>query len=432
MARIKLTYIGGGSTRAPGMLNSLVEQGENFSGSEVVLFDLDPERLDVVGRLGRGMARARGLDLTITTSTDRRAALEDADAVLASFRPGGFEARVVDERVPLKYGIIGQETQGPGGFFMGLRAIHIFQGLVADMRAACPRAMLFNYTNPINLVSQALTRFTDVPVVSLCEGPIIFPRMLARWAGLDPEAVQAVMVGLNHGSWSVSHTYNGQDFLPLVVSAYERKRAEPASDPQGLRLLRLASMMESIPASYFEYYYFKEDVLAELRGRPTTRAQDILARVPDQWQHYREQAQAPAPVLDPRRSRGGINELELAVDVMDAYFNDRHETWPVNVPSRGALPDFPDDLVVEVPGQVSRAGIVPIPSGHLPAHVVGLVKMLGEYQWLAAEAAWQGSRRQAIRALASHPHCYSLPIAEAVYDELAAAHQDYLPQRLLW
>jgi len=416
------------------MLNSLVEQGQHFAGSEVVLHDLNPEHLDIVCRLGQAMVRARGLDLAITATTDRRAALADADAVLTSFRPGGFEARVADERVPLKHGVIGQETQGPGGFFMALRALHIFEGLVADMQAVCPRAILFNYTNPINIVSQALTRFTSVPVVSLCEGPIIFPRMLARWAGLDPNEVQAVMIGLNHGSWSVTHTYKGQDLMPYVVTAYERKRAQPAAadDPQGLRLLRLAALMGSIPASYFQYYYFKDEVLAELRGRATTRAEDILARVPDSWQHYREQADSAEPTLDPRRARGGINELELAVDVMDAYFNDRGTVWPVNVPSRGSLPDFPDDLVVEVPGRVSRLGIEPIPSGRLPGHVVGLVKMLGEYQWLAAEAGWQGDRQQAVRALASHPLCFSLPVAEAIYDELAAAHKDYLPERLLW
>ena len=380
------------------------------------------------------MAAIRDLDLRITSTTDRVEGLHDADAVLTSFRPGGFEARVADERVPMKHGIIGQETQGPGGFFMALRAIHIFKDIIADMQAVCPRAMLFNYTNPINLVSQALTRFTDTPVVSLCEGPIIFPRMLARWAGLDPDQVDAVMVGLNHASWSISHTYDGKDLMPLVTAAYERKRAQPASadNPEGLRVLRLAAMMEAIPAAYFQYYYFKEEVLAELRARPTTRAEDILARVPDQWQHYREQAQAAEPVLDPRRSRSGINELELAVDVMEAYFNDRGTVWPVNVPSRGSLPDFPDDLVVEVPGRVSRAGIVPVPSGRLPRPVVGLVQMLGEYQWLAAEAAWQGTRQQAVRALASHPLCFSLPVAEAVYDELAAAHKDYLPERLLW
>ena len=128
-------------------------------------------------------------------------------------------------------------------------------------------------------------------------------------------------------------------------------------------------------------------------AKPTTRSQDILASVPDYWQHYREQANADAPELDPKRSRGGIHELELAIDVMDAIYNDRKEVWPVNVPNRGALPDFPDDLVVEVPGYVDRNGIVPLAQGSLPPQTVGLVKMLGEYQALAAEAAWSGTRR---------------------------------------
>jgi 6-phospho-beta-glucosidase len=116
---------------------------------------------------------------------------------------------------------------------------------------------------------------------------------------------------------------------------------------------------------------------------------------------------------------------------MDAIFNDRREVWPVNVPNRGAIADFPDDLVVEVPGYVDRNGVVPLAQGHMPRHVSGLVKMLGEYQALAAEAAWSGTRREAIQALASNPLCFSLPTAEALYDEMAAAHRDYLPERLL-
>ena len=167
--------------------------------------------------------------------------------------------------------------------------------------------------------------------------------------------------------------------------------------------------MGSIPADYFQYYYYKDEVLAELQAKPTTRAQDILASVPDYWQHYREQAAPDAPVLDPRRSRGGIHELELAIDVMDAVFNDRKEVWPVNVPNRGAIADFPDDLVVEVPGYVDRARRRAARAGPLPRQVVGLVKMLGEYQALAAEAAWCGTRRDAIQALASNPLCFSLP-----------------------
>jgi 6-phospho-beta-glucosidase len=431
MARIKIAYIGGGSTRAPGTMASFIEQGENFAGSEVVLIDLDPERLNLVKRLADKMARARDLDLTVSVTTDRRAGLTDCDAVLTSYRPGGFEARYLDESIPLKHGVIGQETQGPGGFFMALRSIHVMQGIVADMEAVCPGAILFNYTNPINLVSEAVTHHTDIPAISLCEGPIYFPTELALEAGLDPGKVDAVMIGLNHGSWSVRHLYDGADMIPLVREAYERKRADPRAKRRDLRLLELAATMSSIPADYFQYYYYKDELLAELQAKPTTRSQDIMAQVGDYWQHYREQAEADEPHLDPQRSRGGIHELELAIDVMDAIFNDRKEVWPVNVPNRGAIADFPDDLVVEVPGYADRNGVVPLAQGQMPRHVSGLVKMLGEYQALAAEAAWSGTRRDAVRALASNPLCFSLPTAEKLYDEMAAAHRAYLPERLL-
>ena len=431
MARIKLAYIGGGSTRAPGTMASLIHQGQNFQGSEVVLIDTDPSHLPLVKQLADKMRRHHGIDLTVSYTTDRRTGLQDCDAVLTSFRPGGFEARYRDEVIPLRHGVIGQETQGPGGFFMALRSIHVMQGILADMEAVCPRARLFNYTNPINLVSEAITHHSDIPVVSLCEGPIIFPRGIARAAGLDPDRVDAIMIGLNHGCWSVRHRYDGQDMIPLLRAALDQRRGDPTTSRHSMRMLELACAMDSLPADYFQYYYFKEEVLAELRDKPTTRAQDIMAKVPDYWAHYEEQAATDQPVLDPRRSRGGIHELELAIDVMDAVFNDRKEVWPVNVSNRGAIPDFPDDLVVEVPGYVDRHGIVPLVQGSMPPHVVGLVKMLGEYQALAAEAAWSGTRRDAIRALASHPLVFSLRLAQKLYDEMAAAHCEYLPERLL-
>lgn len=433
MARIKLAYIGGGSTRAAGTMASFIEQGIQFNGSEVVLIDLDAERLNVVATIARKMARARGLDLTITTTTNRREGLRDCDAVLTSFRSGGFEARYLDESIPLKYGVIGQETQGPGGFFMALRSIHVMKGIVEDMEAVCPHARLFNYTNPINIVSEAVTHHTSIPTVSLCEGPIVSNREYVSLVGLDPDKLDAVSVGLNHGSWTVRHQYDGQDVMPLLCDGYERLRADEhaAVASEEMRLLELACRMDSLPSSYFQYYYFKDEILAELQQKPTTRAQDIMASVPDYWTHYREQAERDEPELDPGRSRGGIHELELGIDVMDAIYNDRKEVWYVNVPNHGSLPDFPDDLVVETVGFVDRNGVTPLAMGHLPRHVVGLVKMLGEYQALTAEAAWSGARTDAIRALASHPLVYSLHTAEAIYDELATAHRHLLPERLL-
>ncbi len=430
MARIKIAYVGGGSSRAPGTLASFVFQGENFDGSEIVLIDLVPERLEIAKTIGEKMARNAGFDITITATTDRRAGLTDCDAVLTSYRPGNFEARYFDEAIPLKHGVIGQETQGPGGFFMALRSVHVMQGILADLAQVAPKARVFNYTNPINLVSEAVTHHSDIPFYSFCEGPLFFGHSVVESAGLDPAKLDVVMVGLNHACWSVRHRYDGQDVLPLLAEGYERQRRAGVPD-HDLRILKLALAMDALPAEYFKYYYYRDDVFAELHAKPTTRAQDIMSWVPSYWQHYREQAASDNPQLDPARSRGGIHELELAIDAMDAVFNDRREILPVNLPNHGTLPNFPDDRVVEMRGFFDQHGVVPIKDDPLPPQTHALLGMLGEYQALAAEAAWCGRRKDAIRALASNPLVLSLPKAEALYDEMAAALRDYLPERLL-
>ncbi|HXQ87581.1 MAG TPA: hypothetical protein VN746_12975, partial [Gaiella sp.] len=368
----------------------------------------------------------------VTATTDRRAALEDCDAVLSSFRPGGFAARVHDERIPLEHGLIGQETQGAGGFFMALRAIAVLKDVCAEMEELCPDAWIFNYTNPVNIVAEAVTHHSPVKIVSLCEGPIYFRDEIASSAGLDPDVLQVTMVGLNHACWGVEHDYGGRDPLPLIEQAWERRRDDPTLEPHLHRQLRLAAAMGAVPADYFQYYYFTDDVLAELRGKATTRAEDILGWSGDYWSHYAEQAETDDPQLDPGRSRGGIHELELAIDVMDAIFNDKDEIHPVNMPNEGgALPGFPEDLVVEVLGRCHGGRIDVIPARPLPRHVRGLVEMLGEYQALAAETAWRGTRADGIRALSANPLVRQVDVAERVYDALAEAHRDHLPERLL-
>jgi 6-phospho-beta-glucosidase len=427
MARIKIAYLGGGSTRAAGTMASFLHTGEDFDGSEVVLIDLNADRLDLIRRLAERMAKARGLDITITATTDRRAGLTDVDAVLSSFRPGGFEARVLDERIPLSQGVIGQETQGPGGFFMALRSIAVLQQVAAELAEVAPHAKVFNYTNPVNIVAQAWTRNSDIPLVSLCEGPIIFPRGLARDLGLDEELVQGHMVGLNHGCWSYDATYDGRDFVEVIAERLQGDQLPRSVE----RLAQLAVTMGAVPAEYFKYYYFEDEVLAELQAKPTTRAEDILSWAPGYWEHYAEQVTADEPDLDPARSRGGIHELELAIDVMDAVFNGKDEIHPVNVPNRGGvLPGLPEDLVVEVYGRTINGWIEPQPAPPLPRHVLGLIEALGEYEFLAADAAWSGDRRDAVRALAANPLVRTLPRAERLYAELAAAHRAHLPGRL--
>ena len=430
MARIKLVYVGGGSTRAPGTMASLIARGAAFAGSEVVLVDLDAERLALVERLARRMATAYGVDIAVSSTTDRRAALDGCAAILTSFRPGGFEHRVLDERIPLRHGVIGQETQGPGGFFMALRAVKVMQELSEDIRAVCPDASVFNYTNPINIVSEAMTRFSGLTTYSFCEGPIYEGWHAGRIAGVVPERVHIRMIGLNHGSWTVEARYEGEELLPRLENRWEETQGE-GLDPFDRRVLQIAATMGSFPNSYLVYYYFRDEMLGEALAKPTTRAEDILSEAPGYWRHYEEQAEQELPELDPARSRGGLHELELALDVMDAIYNDRGTTFPVNVPNNGSIPGFPDDLVVETTGRCDRGGIHSDKQKPLPRPVRGLVEMLAEYQVLTAEAAWKGTRRDAVRALASNPLVLSLTKAEAIYDEMAAAHRNFLPERLV-
>ena len=264
------------------------------------------------------------------------------------------------------------------------------------------------------------------------EGPKIFPGMILDTAGLDPARADVMMAGVNHNCWSTSATYDGQDLMPLLDEAWERLRDDCTVDIWRKRMLHLAVAERSIPSAYFANYYFAEEVLREARSKRRTRAQVILDSIPDYWDHYRELATSDDPQLDPERSRGGVHELELAIDVMSAFYNDAPARLPVNLPNTGqALPGFDEDTVVEVWCDVDGSGAHPVPQLPLAHQVRGIVQTLAEFQRLAAIAAWNGTRADAVRALVAHPFVPTLAVAEELYDDLAWANREYLPERLL-
>jgi len=411
---------------------SFIHHGPEFDGSEFVLIDLDERRLAITRRIAVAMAEAAGLDITVTATTDQRAGLTDVDAVLSSFRPGGFEARAMDERIPLKYGVIGQETQGPGGLMMSLRSAHVMREVCANLADVAPNARIFNYTNPVNIVSQVVADNTGIPIVSFCEGPIVFPPVVAKAAGLDPEKLDATMTGLNHNVWSTEATYDGRDAIEVLRERWGDLKGQPVTDLNGHRALHLAVVLGSIPSDYFNYFYFREDLLRELQLARQTRAEVIMSSLDDYWAHYAEQADSPVPTLDPARSRSGIHELELAIDAISAFYNDTGARLPFNIPNAGGiLPGFDENVVVEVWGTVDAKGFHPERQRPLPRSVAGITAQLAEYQLLAAKAGWDGTRDDAVRALVAHPLVSSLPVAEALYDELATAQARWLPTRLL-
>ena len=432
MARIKVAYIGGGSSRAAGTMASFLAHGSEFNGSHVVLVDQREDKLELVATIARKMVKAQGWDITVETTTDQRQGLADVDAVLSSYRPGGFEMRLQDEVIPMRHGVIGQETQGPGGMMMSFRSIIAMQTILKDLDRVAPQAVIFNYTNPVNIVSQAVTTHSDRLIYSMCEGPMTFWQPVLRTAGLDPDRAEVMMAGVNHNCWSTVHTYDGEDLMPLLAEGYARVADDPAVPVWDKRMLRLAVAMGSIPADYFRYYYFGAENFRETQSKRRTRAGFLLDSLPGYWEHYAEQAASDVPELDPTRSRGGIHELELAIDVMTAYYNDAPARLPVNLPNvDGTLPGFDEDTVVEVWCDVDGKGARPVPQPELPHAVRGITQTLAEFQRLAAEAAWSGTRRDAVRALVTHPFVRNLLVAEELYDELAHANQAFLPERLL-
>lgn len=442
----KIVYFGGGGSRGPGTMESFIHHGpdgSDFDRCRITIYDVDPTNLDLVVRLSEKMAAAAGRRIEITGSTDLSTALDGCDFVLSSFRPGGFQMRSFDERIPLRHGLIGNETEGAGGFMMALRSVHVARRLTDAMAQVCPRAILVNYTNPVSIVSQAITANCGIRTYSLCEGSIASPPWYARIVGLDESKLCATMVGVNHGTWTVKATYDGQDFLPLLERAYEQRR-EQITDPIAHGLLRLAITLGSLPNYYYQWYYLERTWLSILQSKKTTRAEDLLEQLPGIFAHYREQLDAAGvPRLDALRSRGGLHELELALDLMAAILHNRRQRMPVNLPNQNAVAGLDRDLVVEVPAIVDGRGARPVPldglpSGMSPRHpyqlpdtVMPLLLHRARFQKLAADAAWKGTRRDAIAAMAAHPLVRDLDIAERVYDELCAAQANYLPERLL-
>jgi 6-phospho-beta-glucosidase len=391
--------------------------------------DIAVNELAVIHKLGHRLIEAAGVDLHLSATTDRRTSIADADYVLTSFRQGGFEARHQDEAIPLKYGVIGQETIGPGGFFFAMRTLPIIKTITEEMRKLAPQATLINYTNPTQIVAEAVSHFTKVPVISICDqSSSDLKRILTALPIKEPRDVKYESAGLNHGAWSTRFQIDGRDGVALMNDACDDVLACPQVPARVKRQFRLTRVFGRVPNSYLQHYYYREETLAEAQAAPLTRAQEIVAELPDYYAHYREQAAAETPKL--RKVRGGSLFGDMAVDVLRSLTMDDGAIHILNVPNGGALPGFDADRVVEVPCRLDRLGATPLTQPPLPNQVMGLLKMLAEYQWLAAEAIWKGTRREVIKALAANPLVLSLSLAETLLDEITPLQRADIPERL--
>lgn len=422
---MKIAIIGGGSAYAPGLVSSFIKNAGCFPGAELCLMDIAPLELEIVRALAEKMVRAQGVDLSISATLDQQEAIQGADYVLTSFRQGGFEARHQDERLPLKHGVIGQETVGPGGFFFAMRTLPVIKSILADIQRFAPGALLLNYTNPTQIVAEAVTHFSSVPCLSLCDQTRADGRNLLQALGIPHARLQLESVGLNHATWSTLFEIDGQDGIQLVRRELETLLSREDISPRLKRQCRLAARYGRLPNSYLQYYYFPEETLAEARAAPRSRAQEIMAALPGMYQHFREQGRAEIPQL--KQVRGGSIFGDMAVEVLCSLVTNDGRSHTLNIPNRGALPQLDADRIVEAPANVENGVATPISQAALPAELVGLLLELAEYQRLAAVAIWNGGRRELVQALASNPLVGEVKLAEKMLVEVLQLQREYFP-----
>lgn len=423
---LKIAIIGGGSAYAPGLIQAFIHKEAIFHGAELALMDIAAEELEIVARLGRSLAEAQRSSLKITATQNQKEAITSADFVLSTFRQGGFEARHLDEAIPLQYDIIGQETIGPGGFFFAMRTLPVIRSILEDMQTSAPGAVLVNYTNPTQIVAEAVTHFSRVPCISICDQTRSDQEKILQAMNMPDARVELESVGLNHATWSTHFTINGEDGIQVMKRHLEAVLKRPDIEARVKRQFQLAVEFGRLPNSYMQYYYYREETLAEAKAAPKTRAQLILDSMPGYYQHFKEQSQAENPRLT--HVRGGSVFGDMAVEVISALIRQEGSIHTLNIPNRSALPDFAPDRIVEVPARVGMGSATPLVQERFPAEILGLLHMLAEYQWLAAQSIWHGDRQAMVHALAANPLVISLSTAHKMLDQMIPLLKPWLPK----
>lgn len=420
---LKIAIIGGGSAYAPGLVNAFIHHADAFAGAELALMDIADHELDIVYRLCSRLAATAGADLAITKHSEQQSAIQSADYVLTTFRQGGFEARAQDELIPLKYNIIGQETIGPGGFFFAMRTLPAIKRILDAIKQYAPNAILVNYTNPTQIVAEVVTHFSDIPCISICDQTNDDKHKLLSAMGITPESVVLESIGLNHATWSTHFTIDGEDGVEVMLRHYDKVMAREVVTNRIKRQFKLTREYGRLPNSYLQYYYYRDETVAEANASPKSRAQVIMDELPSYYQHFQEQIEAETPQLT--HVRGGSIFGDMAVEVMRGLVTQNASIHTLNIPNRSAIPTFAPDRVVEVPARLEPKGATPLVQDGLPSEVVGLLHMLAEYQWLAADAIWNGDFLKLKHALAANPLVLSLSLAEQLLNEIMPLQKTY-------
>ena len=417
---LKIAVIGGGSTYTPELVQGLVDRTDTLPVDELVLHDIDGERLAVVSGLPERILRRQGWPGRLVSTTDRAEAIDGASFVLVQLRVGGQQTRYSDETLPHRFGCIGQETTGPGGFAKALRTVPVVLELAEDVgRRSAPDAWIVDFTNPVGIVTQALARCRspgDRPVQRGDRVPAPARRPVRRGARADrARARRTQPPDLDPGG-------PGRRSRPPAGDAGRGRRGDCGRRGHPVDLLRA---LGAIPSYYLHYYYSTRQVLEQqLAGG--TRAQDVMAIERELLEMYRDPTLDRKPAL--LEQRGGAFYSEAAAQLITSLHAGTGDVQVVDVRNDGALPDLPDHAVVEVPARIDRDGAHPLPQAPLAPEIRGLVQRAKAYEELAVIAATTGDRRAALLALLANPLVPDMQAAEGLLAAILETNAAVLPR----
>jgi 6-phospho-beta-glucosidase len=435
---MKIALLGGGGFRVPMVYGALLARAERLGLEQVSLYDVDQWRLDQISAVLEGIERERGARLAFSTTKVLDEAIDGADFVFCAIRVGNLEGRVVDERVPLDEGVVGQETTGPGGLCFALRTVPVMDELARRVAERAPQAWFVNFTNPAGLVTEAIRTHLGDRAVGICDSPAGLCRRVAGALGRRPDELWFDYFGLNHLGWLRCVHDGERDLLPDLLADDERLATFEEGRLFGGEWLRALGM---IPNEYLFFYYFASDTVGALRSGRQSRAEFLLSQ---QAAFYGENSRSPQAALQAwraaRREReetyfaeahaaagisaetgwedvGGYEGEALAV--VEAIALNQRRVLILDTANRSSLPFLDESAVVEVPCVVGNTGAQPIAVGDVPGHARALVESIKEIERLTIRAALTRSSELAVKALALHPLVPSVNTARRIFEAYA-------------
>ncbi len=426
MKEINVTVIGSGSTYCPEFVDGFLQRKDSLKLKRLVLMDIDERKRTIVGGLCERMIRRAGLDTEVVMTDDLDSSLVGADFVVTQIRVGKLPARYLDESIPVKYGLIGQETTGIGGFFKALRTIPVIGNICRKIEEICPDAWLINFTNPSGIITDYVLNNTKVKCIGLCNVPIDMIDDIKENVGQD---AKITYLGLNHLSWITSVIDgNGEEVLyKLFDEGFAPKvMANIVDDGFDTDCLKACG---GWPSSYLQYYYNRNAKLKHLKEDKRTRAQVCMEIEEQLLKMYQDEELCVKPALLDKR--GGHKYSLAACSLIDSIANDKQDVHVVNILNNGTLPFMEDNDVVEIAAVIGADGAKPVPVGHTwTRHMVALMTTVKTYEKYAIEAAMNGDDRAAYNAMMVHPLIGDFENSVACYKEMKDAHREFLPQFL--